>query len=71
MDRRTFLKTVPAAAVLAGTVSGSAQGHLEVITLPKPEKDGGKSVLAALQERRTNRNISDKPLAGQMLSNPA
>jgi nitroreductase len=69
MDRRTFLKTVPAVTMLAGGVSGSAQGQLEVITLPKPEKDGGKSVLAALQERRTNRNISDKPLAPQMLSN--
>ncbi|UCE08888.1 MAG: nitroreductase family protein [bacterium] len=37
--------------------------------LPEPEKDGGKSVLAALQERRTIRNISSKKLPMQMLSN--
>jgi DUF1680 family protein len=30
----------------------------EPITLVKPETDGGKSVLAALKERRTNRNVS-------------
>ena len=42
---------------------------LQPITLPKPEKDGGKSVLAALQERRTTRNISSKKLPQQVLSN--
>jgi len=35
----------------------------------KPEKDGGKSVLAALWERKTNRNISPEKLPPQMLSN--
>lgn len=40
-----------------------------MISLPKPETDGGKSVLAALQERRTIRNISAKRLPPQMLSN--
>lgn len=69
MDRRTFLKTVPVVTVLAGTAPGSAQGQLEVIKLPEPQKDGGKSVLAALQERRTNRNVSDRKLVPQMLSN--
>lgn len=42
---------------------------LQPITLPKPEKDGGKSVLAALQERRTIRNIASKKLPQQVLSN--
>jgi len=69
MDRRTFLKTVPAAAMLAGVMPVSARGDLSVITLPRPEKDGGKSVLAALWERRTNRDISDTKLAPQVLSN--
>ena len=49
MNRRTFIRTVPALAVLAGAASGSAQ-DLQPITLPKPETDGGKSVLAALRE---------------------
>ena len=75
MDRRTFIKSVPALAVLAGAASGVAQeaagaaADLQPITLAPPETDGGKSVLAALHERRTNRNISDKPLPHQVLSN--
>ncbi|OHB67928.1 MAG: hypothetical protein A2Y77_03535 [Planctomycetes bacterium RBG_13_62_9] len=76
------MKTVPALAMLAtprsarsaeaspvaDTPANSAQG-LQPITLLKPETDGGKSVLAALAERRTNRNVSDKPLPAQVLSN--
>ena len=76
MKRRTFLKAVPAYAVLAGATAGIAQGAgqssspaLKPITLPKPEKDGGKSVLAALWERKTNRNVSAEKLPPQMLSN--
>jgi nitroreductase len=46
----------------------SAQ-ELQPITLLKPETEGGKAVLAALKERRTTRNISDKELPPQVLSN--
>jgi nitroreductase len=60
-----------------GAASGSAEKapgfaavpNLQPIALPKPEADGGKSVLAALRERRTIRSISDKPLPPQALSN--
>ena len=60
-----------------GAASGSAEkapgaavvSNLQPIALPKPETDGGKSVLAALRERRTIRSISDKPLPLQGLSN--
>jgi len=76
MKRRTFLKAVPAYTVLAGAASGIAQKvgtssspALEPIMLVKPETDGGKSVLAALKERRTNRNVSAEKLPPQMLSN--
>jgi len=75
MDRRTFVKTLPAMAVLAGSASGLAQesakpaAELQPIVLPKPEKDGGKSVLAALWERKTVRNIRSDKLPPQMLSN--
>ncbi len=68
MDRRTFLKTVPAFAVLAGTASSFGE-DLKTITLVKPQTDGGKSVLTALKERRTNRNISAEKLPPQVLSN--
>jgi hypothetical protein len=68
MDRRTFLKTVPVVTILAGTASSLAE-DLKPITLVKPHTDGGKSVLAALKERRTNRNIGSKKLEPQTLSN--
>jgi hypothetical protein len=89
MDRRTFLKTVPAIAALASaqtsfaaevgkattpaadanSVPKSAPVNLSPIELVKPEKDGGKSVMAALWERKSNRNVSDKKLSPQELSN--
>jgi len=67
MDRRTFVKTVPALAIMAGASSAFAEG-LQPITLPKPAKDGGKSVLAALWERRTTREIKEDRLPPQVLS---
>jgi len=42
---------------------------LQPIMLPKPEKDGGKSVLASLRERKTDRGISPNRLPPQTLSN--
>ncbi|MBN2410043.1 SagB/ThcOx family dehydrogenase [candidate division KSB1 bacterium] len=68
MNRRTFVKILPAVTVLAGTTTGLAQ-ETQPVKLLKPETDGGASVLAALLARRTTRNISDKPLPLQMLSN--
>ncbi len=77
MNRRTFLETMPALAAWPSELSlrdqdkipadATMQG-LQPITLPKPHTDGGKSVLAALQERRTNRNIRADKLPPQMLS---
>jgi hypothetical protein len=96
MNRREFLKAVPAIAALAATATSSTEsmaqapgvpdagkttgtapaagttanpaGNLTAITLVKPETDGGKSVIAALWERKTIRNISDKKLPAQVLS---
>jgi hypothetical protein len=68
MNRKTFVKTLPAVTMLAGTASSFAL-DLQPITLPKPQTDGGKSVMAALQERRTIRTISEEKLSQQMLSN--
>jgi len=75
MNRRTFVKTLPGLTVLASTAAYAAQEavapgqELKPITLPKPEMDGGKSVLAALKERKTTRGISSKELPPQVLSN--
>ncbi len=74
MKRRTFVKTLPAAAVLAGTASAHAMNaspslDIQSIKLPGPEKEGGLSVLTALQQRRTTRNILPKEVPLQVLSN--
>jgi nitroreductase len=78
MKRRTLVKAGPVAAAMAakalggsgeaGAGAGSTQ-ELEPIALPKPRMDGGKTVLAALKERRTIREISAKKLPLQTLSN--
>jgi hypothetical protein len=74
MKRRTFVKgavtALPALAVLGAPSARSEQTQeLQPIALPKPERDGGKSVLASLQDRRTIRDISPNPLTPQTLSN--
>ena len=49
MNRRTFVKALPALTVLASTTAGFTQDtpkapqDLKPITLPKPDMDGGKS----------------------------
>ena len=61
MNRRTFLKSVSAFTVLAGAAHSFGE-ELKAIMLVKPQKEGGKSVLAALWARKTTRNISSKEL---------
>ena len=51
------------------TPATPAAGRLAPIDLVKPQTEGGKSVLAALAERKTIRAVSDKPLPPQVMSN--
>jgi hypothetical protein len=79
MNRRKFVKAVPPIAVFAASAytfplpptnrKRLPAEELKPIDLPKPEKDGGKSVLASLLERKTTRTISSKELPAQVLSN--
>ena len=72
MNRRKFVKTVPSLAVLTATTGSfpfSQSGEPKPIILPKPERDGGKSVLASLIERKTTRSISSGEISDQILSN--
>jgi hypothetical protein len=74
MNRRKFLKAAPSIVIIAGSASSYSLNipdlqELQPILLPKPEKEGGKSVLASLAERKTTRNISSKALPIQVLSN--
>ena len=88
MNRRTFLKSVPALTILAAAKPNLTEAvkqksdsygeavtaalpstDLQPIVLLPPQTDGGKSVLAALKERKTIRTIRDEKLLPQMLSN--
>ncbi len=69
MNRRTFVKSLPAITLMAATVSSLGAEAASPIALVKPESDGGKSVLAALKARRTIRDIRPDPLPPQTLSN--
>jgi hypothetical protein len=74
MNRRKFAKTVPAITLITASISGYSlvmpgSTELQAIVLPKPEKDGGKSLLASISERKTTRSISSKELSMQVISN--
>jgi hypothetical protein len=74
MNRRKFVKAVPAMAFIASSAPGDSlnatnPSELQPIVLPPPEKDGGKSILASLLERKTTRTISSKELPMQVISN--
>ena len=88
MDRRAFLKSVPALTVLAAArpsfteaVKQKSESYgeevkaalpptdLQAIVLAPPQTEGGKTVLAALKERKTTRTIRNEKLLPQMLSN--
>jgi len=74
MNRRKFIKAVPAVAIAATSVSAFSMDmpgtmELKTIVLPKPEKEGGKSVMVSLLERKTTRTISEKELPMQVISN--
>lgn len=74
ISRRKFVKAVPSLAAIAGTVGSDSietqiKPDLQVIVLPEPEKEGGKSLLSSLNERQTIRNISSRDLPLQVISN--
>jgi SagB-type dehydrogenase family enzyme len=56
------------AALLAFSTLVYAQG-LEPIQLPKPQMDGGKSLMQALKERKSTRSFSTGKLPDQVLGN--
>jgi len=74
MNRRNLIKAVPSIALIATSVAGYSRlipvtTGFNPIVLPKPEKDGGKSVMTSLSERKTTRTIGSKELPLQVLSN--
>jgi len=62
------LLTAAAAAATVSTAPGFAQTPAP-IDLPPPALEGGKSLMQALQERRSIRDYADRTLSNQDLSN--
>ncbi len=81
MNRRTFLTSVPAMALLAAAKPGFTQdadtpaeaapaliAEGEIIKLNQPDLNKGISIMQALKKRKTIRDISDRKLSLQQLS---
>lgn len=79
MNRRTFLKSVPALAMLASAetsfsadvnTAASTQQIIagDIIKLSKPDLKKGIPTMEALSKRKSDRNYSDKKLTLQQLS---
>ena len=83
MNRRTFLKAVPAITVLGVAKSGLSEEvndvnasaganqqiqAAEIIKLNPPDLNAGISLMQALKKRKTTREITDKKLTLQQLS---
>ena len=55
--------------VVALTMLASGVAHAGNIALPAPETTGGKPLMQALAERKTEREFADKPVSAKDLSN--
>ena len=55
--------------VVALTMLASGAAHAGNIALPAPETTGGKPLMQAMAERRTEREFADKPVSAKDLSN--
>jgi nitroreductase len=68
MKHKIITQTLVLLAILVGTTWGQVQ-DLQPISLPQPQKTGGKPLMEALNERKSTRSFSGKKLSQQMLSN--
>jgi hypothetical protein len=70
MRRREFLRGAALAAVAGRPRKAAAQSQAPAgMALPKPQIQGGRPLMEALRDRKTNRSIGDEKLSPQMLSN--
>jgi SagB-type dehydrogenase family enzyme len=64
-----MLRTQPDGGVLLQSEARGETKPQETIDLPAPDTTGGKTLRQALQERRTSREFSNKPLPVGIISN--
>lgn len=68
MKHKIFAHTLLALAISTGIALGQAQ-DLQPISLPSPQKTGGKPLMEALNLRKSTRRFTAQKLSQQMLSN--
>jgi nitroreductase len=68
MKHKIFIQILAVFTILVGISLGQAR-DLQPITLPQPQKTGGKPLMEALNERKSTRSFTDKKLSRQTLSN--
>ena len=68
MTRRQANTALLSTAVLAGSGASLLAQEPAILELPRPRADGGKSLIQALQLRRSIREYADRPLPLQLLS---
>ena len=70
VTRRTFLGAAAGGTIMAAIRPTTLfAGQADAIRLPSPTSEDGGSLLAALQNRKSTRSFSSRPLPQQMLSN--
>ncbi len=68
MKRIAFL-VIPLMLLIAVSATVAQAQDLQAIKLPAPEKTGGKPLMEALADRKTDRSFSGRDLPDQVLSN--
>jgi nitroreductase len=68
MKHKIFIQTLAVLTILAGIAFGQTQ-DLQPISLPQPQKTGGKPLMDTLNARKSTRSFSAQKLSQQMLSN--
>jgi nitroreductase len=68
MKHKICIQTLAVLTILVGIAFAQAQ-DLQPITLPQPQKAGGKPLMDVLNARKSTRSFSAQKLSQQMLSN--
>ena len=67
--RRVAACLLATAIFCQGTALSSPAAEQDVVTLPAPDKEGGKPLMQALSQRKSTRGLKDAPVTEQELSN--
>jgi nitroreductase len=68
MKKKIIIQTLAVLTMVVGISFGQTQ-DLQPITLPQPQKTGGKPLMEVLNARKSTRSFSNQTLSQQMLSN--